>query len=83
MPPLKSSFDWRVNFSAMAFRIIGTPHKSGTRISPLWVNRPLNTKICDKTVADARKTDHVEAETLKLGLNGSSYKKSHSCARDN
>lgn len=56
VPPLeprvraaKSSFDWRFNFSAIAFRSIGTLHKSGAGISPLIVNRPVTKRICNKT----------------------------------
>jgi hypothetical protein len=36
VPPLKSSFDWRFSFSAMAFRIIDRLHK-------IWSGN-----ICDK-----------------------------------
>ncbi|QRF54746.1 ribokinase (plasmid) [Rhizobium rosettiformans] len=48
--PLKSSFDWRFNFSAMAFRIMATLRYTRSGISPVVVNSELTKKICDKPI---------------------------------
>lgn len=47
--PLKSSFDWRFNFSVMAFRIMIALRYIGSGIFTVVVSSALTTKICDRS----------------------------------
>jgi hypothetical protein len=57
--PLKSSFDCRFNFSAIAFRIIGSLHNFRSGISLPMVNIPLSAKICDRPMRSLHSNDRL------------------------